>query len=82
MGTIEEYRALRIRLEKIRHRRIYDGEKRLLYAHKLVKLNYDHEVRLADIEYENARRLLMQRLMQVRMQKPPTREEVFRSADA
>uniref|UniRef100_A0A7S2ZSR3 Uncharacterized protein n=1 Tax=Rhodosorus marinus TaxID=101924 RepID=A0A7S2ZSR3_9RHOD len=76
MGTIEEYRALRIRLEKIRHRRIYDGEKRLLYAHKLVKLNYDHEVRLADIEYENARRLLMQRLMQENMEHQRRVEEL------
>lgn len=65
IGTLDEYRDLRLRLEKIRHSGVYEGEKRHLYSQMLVKWNYDYEVRLADDEFEAARRLLTQRLLQV-----------------
>eukprot|EP00181_Compsopogon_caeruleus_P005132 CAMPEP_0184689948 /NCGR_PEP_ID=MMETSP0312-20130426/30940_1 /TAXON_ID=31354 /ORGANISM="Compsopogon coeruleus, Strain SAG 36.94" /LENGTH=494 /DNA_ID=CAMNT_0027147357 /DNA_START=213 /DNA_END=1697 /DNA_ORIENTATION=+ len=63
-GSLNELREKCLESERARHSRIFEAEKRRLYAEQVVRWSYAHEVRLVEEEYESARRVLTVRLLQ------------------
>lgn len=56
-ATMDEYREACLKLEKARHSRVYEAEKRLLQMEQTVLSQYENEARRIQEEYEVSRRV-------------------------
>lgn len=63
-GSMDEYRAGCQRLEKERHEKIYEAEKRRLYQERAIDTTFETQVREAEAAYASGVRSLMGRLLQ------------------
>lgn len=75
-GSMDEYREGCLRLEKLRHSRMYEAEKRRLYSERTIESTYESQVRAAEEDFEAGRRALVTRLLQDNMEKTRRVEEL------
>lgn len=75
-GSLDHYRESCLKLEKARHARVYEAEKRKLYSERAIQHTFDHEVHLAWDDYESSRRTVLFRLLQDNLEKVRRVEEL------
>lgn len=61
--SMDEYRVGCLRLEKMRHEKMYESEKRRLYAERAIERAYEWDVRDADEAYAAGLKAVMMRLL-------------------
>lgn len=75
-GSLDKYRQECLRLEKTRHQRIHDAERKLLYQSRIIDREYDDDVRRAYEEYEQSRRMIAVHLLRENGEKMRRVEEL------
>lgn len=76
VGSLDEYRQGCLRLEKARHARMYDAERRLLYHCRTIRNSYDYDVRLAEEEFDQQRRYVAVQMLRENSEKMRRVEEL------
>eukprot|EP00171_Calliarthron_tuberculosum_P014668 IDg14668t1 len=61
--TMDEYRVGCLRLEKVRHEKMFESEKRRLYSERSIERAYEWDVRGADESYASGLKVIMTRML-------------------
>lgn len=75
-GSLDDYRQGCLRLEKARHARLYDAERRVLYYWRAIRNAYDYDVRLAEEEFDQQRRFIAVQMLRENSEKMRRVEEL------
>ncbi len=73
--SMDEYRDGCLRLEKARHERVYQSEKRRYYAERAIEQSYEWEVRAAEEAYTAGVRAAVERLLERNLKRQQLLEE-------